>query len=464
MMNIFRKISSTPKNWKLFVVFWLFTIITIVLVYFGYYRIGKSLAYGVIGFPAVESFIGIESEDEIQVPTSEPDFSAPVIMPEGVLEVWDGTGRITVLVMGMDYRDWSSGIGPSRTDTMMLLTMDPLNNTAGMFSIPRDLWVSIPGFDNNRINTAYFLGEVYKMPGGGPAMAIKTVEQLLGVRINYYALVNFGAFVRLVEELDGVKIDVPARLRIDPIVGKPVILEPGRQTLGGELALAYARARNSAGGDLDRAIRQQQVIFGIRDRLLKPDSLTNLISKAPALYAEISNGVKTNLTLDEVIKFALMAQKIPTENIQRGAISQKEVISAMTPDGRSVLLPLTEKIRQLRDKVFLVSTGTLGPLTPGTQQEKMLAEGARIALSNGTGIEGTASGTKAILVSKGVNVVEISEWEFLNKSRIIDYTGNPHTVKFLSETFDIPPGSFELDFNQNSSVDIRIILGANWEN
>ena len=75
-------------------------------------------------------------------------------------EPWDGASRVTLLVMGLDYRDWLAGEGPPRTDSMILLTLDPLNRTAGMLSIPRDLWVTIPGgFDNNRINTAYSLGE-----------------------------------------------------------------------------------------------------------------------------------------------------------------------------------------------------------------------------------------------------------------------------------------------------------------
>ena len=92
------------------------------------------------------------------------------------MEIWDGTSRVTVLSWVWITVIGPAGSGPSRTDTMMLLTLDPLNNTAGMLSIPRDLWVSIPGFDNDRINVAYFLGEAYKLPGGGPAMAVRTVE------------------------------------------------------------------------------------------------------------------------------------------------------------------------------------------------------------------------------------------------------------------------------------------------
>ena len=107
---------------------------------------------------------------------------------------WDGADRVSLLVMGLDYRDWVAGEGPPRTDTMILLTIDPISRTAGMISIPRDLWVNIPGYEYGRINTAYQLGEAFNHPGGGPALATETVEALLGVPIDYYAQVDFGAF------------------------------------------------------------------------------------------------------------------------------------------------------------------------------------------------------------------------------------------------------------------------------
>jgi len=474
-MEIRRRLNSKPKTWLSLITFWAGLVICLLLVLSGYYRVGRILAYGVIDVPPMGGFIGRVSnvDDERSVdnrevlPTDlvfEPQFSEPVFIPEGVLETWDGTGRVTILVMGMDYRDWVGGSRASRTDTMMLLTMDPLNKTAGMLSIPRDLWVSIPGFDNNRINTAYFFGEAYDLPGGGPAMAVRAVEQLLGIRINYYAVVDFSAFVRFIKELGGVKINVPARIRIDPIVGNPKILEPGIQTLGGELALAYARARNTAGGDLDRAVRQQQVIMGIRDRLLNPESLTTLIERAPALYQELRNGINTNLQLDEVIKLALLAQKIPGERIKQGAVSHSEVIMARTPAGASVLLPLTEKIRQLRDSVFLMSTGTLGPLTPGSQQEKMIMEGASISIINGSSNGDLGNLTEILLREKGVNVINSGNGNYQNTTSIIDFTGNPHTVKYLFEFLGINQGFSELRYDPNSPVDVQVILGNDWSN
>ena len=193
---------------------------------------------------------------------------------------------------------------------MILVTLDPLNKTAGMLSIPRDLWVEIPGFKHGKINTAYYLGDAYKLPGGGPGLAVKTVEQFLGVPINYYAQVDFGAFVRFVDELGGVKINVPEPITVDLLGSGSATkknLKPGVQVLPGEWALAYARNRYTKGGDFDRSRRQQQVILGIRNRILDFNMLPTLISKAPQLYQELASGVHTNLSLEQVNRLAVIS-------------------------------------------------------------------------------------------------------------------------------------------------------------
>jgi len=461
-MNLSQFPKSPPKNWTALIGFLANVMVAAIIIFLGFYFVANRLARGDVNLPLLGNFNPLNEQGEAALYAADEGFSLSEGSPAVSLTPWDGTGRVTVLVMGLDFRDWEAGSGPSRTDTMMLLTMDPLNNNAGLLSVPRDLWVSIPGFNNGRINTAYFMGEAYNLPGRGPGMAVKTVESVLGVTINYYAQVDFGAFIRFVDELGGVKVDVPKRIKIDPIVGDPVFLKPGRQTLFGELALAYARARYTAGGDFDRAIRQQQVILGIRERLLKPESLSELISKAPTLYAEIAGGVDTNMTLDEVIKLAVLAQRVPEENIQRAAVSAAEVSFATTPDGQAVLIPRPEKIRQLRDKIFLVSTGTLGPLTPGDPQERMALEGARISLLNGSLVDGLAGRTQTLLESNGANIVEVSNSDARNQTRIVDYTGNPHTVKFLAELFGLTPGNYEIQYDPSSPVDVVITLGIDW--
>jgi anionic cell wall polymer biosynthesis LytR-Cps2A-Psr (LCP) family protein len=115
----------------------------------------------------------------------------------------DFSSRINVLVMGLDYRDWMADEGPSRTDTMILVTIDPVAKTAGMLSIPRDLWVNVPGYGQNKINTAYFLGEANRLPEGGPGLATQTVEEFLGIDVHYWAQIDFTAFIQFVDYIGG---------------------------------------------------------------------------------------------------------------------------------------------------------------------------------------------------------------------------------------------------------------------
>ena len=381
---------------------------------------------------------------------------------------WDGASRVTLLVMGLDYRDWQAGEGPPRTDTMILLTLDPLNNTAGMLSIPRDLWVNIPGgFNNGRINTAYQLGEAYKLPGGGPALAAKTVEELLGVPIDYYAQVDFNAFVKFVDEIGGVKIDVPDKITIDPLGDNNIKnIKPGVQTMNGELALAYARARKTEGGDFDRAKRQQQVIMAIRNQILRPKMLPLLVSKAGVLYNELSSGIHTNLTLDQVIRLAWMATKIPQDQIKQGIIAPPDQVSLYkTQDGQEVLKPITEKIRLLRDEIFTAS-GPTSPLATAMPIADLLKqENARVRVLNGTYTAGLAATTSDYLKSQGINVTETGNAsQVVANSEITFYTGKPYTIKFLVDLLKL--GEFRLHHQNDpaSPVDLTITLGNDWAN
>lgn len=407
-------------------------------------------------------------------PTSTPDESGviqdvetPLQAPSGPQpEPWDGASRVNVLVMGLDYRDWQSGEGAPRTDTMILLTVDPLARTAGILSIPRDMWVNIPGgFDYGRINTAYSLGEAYKYPdGGGPGLAMATVEELLGVPIDYYAQIDFGAFVRFIDEIEGIKIDVKEKMKVDPLGDDNVkTLRPGVQTLDGELALAYARTRKTEGGDFDRAQRQQEVILAIRDRILSKDILPTLITKAPVLYQELSAGVNTNLTLEQAIKLAWTAQQIPEENIKRGVIGPPDqVLLVKSPQGDDVLKPIADKIRELRDNIFF-EQGPASPVIEMQPADVLQAEGAKLRVLNGTATAGLAARTSDYLTSLGYNVVETGNAEQLyTNTNLFDYTGKPYTLKYLSELMNVNSNQIYGRYDPTSPVDVVVILGNDW--
>jgi LCP family protein required for cell wall assembly len=375
---------------------------------------------------------------------------------------WDGAGRVTILLVGLDYRDWDAGEKYSRSDTMILLTLDPLTKTAGVLSIPRDMWVAIPGFEHAKINTAYYLGDAYKLPGGGPGLAIQTVEEFLGIPINYYAQIDFQAFENFIDEIGGVRVDVPAKITIDKLGDGPKTikkLRAGEHILSGPWALAYARARYTEGGDFDRAQRQQQVLMGIREKVFSADMLPTLIKKAPEIYQELSSGIRSNLSLDDAIRLALLAQQVTDDKIQRGVIGKEYVLFGFSPDNLSILIPLTDKIQMLVDQVF--NTGSSqGPVTAGDPQAQMQAETATLSILNGSSLPGFAEQTANFLRGQGVNVAQVSETtDPTFSTTVIDHTGNPYLLKYLLETLQINPNKIYSKFDPNSPVGVEIILG-----
>ncbi|HPS33254.1 MAG TPA: LCP family protein [Anaerolineaceae bacterium] len=376
-------------------------------------------------------------------------------------EAWDGKSRVNVLIMGLDSRDLEETA--PRTDSMILFTMDPVNLTAGMISIPRDLWVKIHGADYGKINTAYSIGEAYKLPGGGPALAAKTVEDLLGVPIQYYAQLDFEAFIKFVDHIDGVKINVPERIQLDVVGTKlSMWLDPGVVTLPGQWALAYVRARGTAGGDFDRAQRQQQVILAIRDRVLDFNMMPTLISKSGEIYADLSTGIRTNLAPDEVIKLGIKVLDIPRESIQQAVIDGKYVNFGRSPDGLEILRPIPDKIRELRDEIFygVESSGT------GSAQDvqaRLQDEQARVSILNSSSSAGLAEKTGEYLKGQGLNIVGQSDSGYQVYTRVTLYGSKPYTLKYLVDFLKISsPGSIIYAYDPNATVDIVVELGDDW--
>jgi LCP family protein required for cell wall assembly len=393
--------------------------------------------------------------------------SSPVMQPLENIQSkpWDGKGRVNILFMGLDLRDWQGGDVP-RTDTMILFTIDPNARTAGMLSIPRDLWVEIPGNGSNKINTAYHYGEAYHLPGGGPALAMQTVTNFLGVPVNEYVQLDFNTFVKIIDILGGVTVTPNEDMKLERI-GQTEYeehLKAGVQvTLDGALVLSYARDRSTSGGDFDRAQRQQEVIMSIRDRLLRFDMMPQLIMKAPALYQNLSSGIHTDLSLPQLIQLAQIAIQIRPENITRAAIGSEQITNSWSWDGQDILLPIPEEIRVIRDQVF-TTAGSPSPLAQATDPAgSMTTEEARVVVQNGTGVEGLAGKTAEYLKGQGVNVIqEGNAGQGYDRSAIYLYNAKPHTLQFLSGLFGVDSNRVWNSFDPNAEADIVIIVGNDW--
>jgi polyisoprenyl-teichoic acid--peptidoglycan teichoic acid transferase len=380
------------------------------------------------------------------------------------LPVWTGTDPITVLILGIDQREqededfW-------RSDTMMLATLDPVTKRAGVLSIPRDLWVPIPGHNENRINTAHFLGDAYKYPGGGAALAMETVKYNLGIdQIDYYIVVNFQAFVDMVDLIGGIEIYVEKTIDDPKYPGPnydydPLYIEAGWHHFYGEMALKYARVRRTSGGDFDRARRQQQVIKAILKQVINAKMLPQLAARAPEIWQVVESSVRLspNLRIDEVIALSNLATQVDLDQgLRFRVIDETCTLDAVTPDNAQVLVPLRGKIRDVRDEIFWLKP-ELDQL-PTFEEEQ-----ATIAVLNGSGEAGLAYATSQYLAANGIAVSEYSNADRqYETSLVILNRDKPVTAQQLLSVLRLPESAVVRGENPTASHDIVVILGADY--
>jgi LCP family protein required for cell wall assembly len=386
--------------------------------------------------------------------------------PGKPLPRWEGTERINVLLMGIDQREHEQG--PWRTDTMLVLTIDPVTMSGGMLSIPRDLWVPIPGYKEGRINTAHYLGEIYKYPGGGPALAVKTAQYNLGVPIHYYARFNFTAFEALVDLIGGIDVYVAEEIN-DPTYPDeaygydPLYIDAGWHHFNGEMALKYARTRHTLGGDFDRAKRQQQVMMSIFEQVTRLDLLPQLAARAPEMWRTLEGAVETDLTLEQIVALAKLASEIPPEKIRYGVIDEHYTQFWTTPDNQEVLIPVRDRMRELRDYIF--TTEMPLPEEANDPAARLANEAAVIKVMNGTTTEGLAGTTTEYLKQQGFQVAEPdnADRSDYTDSLVIVYTGKTYTAEYLINFLKLPPTAVIHGNNPDSEYDIALILGADYQ-
>ncbi|MGB7538246.1 MAG: LCP family protein, partial [Anaerolineales bacterium] len=291
--------------------------------------------------------------------------------------------------------------------------------------------------------------------------------------IDYYAVVDFNSFTTVVDKIGGIDVYIPFdNMIIDPVGPEDVKeLHFGMNHLTGSEALAFARARSTEGGDFDRAARTQQVILAIRDKILSLNMVKTLLLEAPALYEQISSGIKTNLTLEQILQLAYTVKDIQRQDIHQGVINEDYLLSIDTFNEEAVLVPDLAKVRELRNQLF-TSGGVLGYATPPADLgELALRENAKIEIVNGSGKDGMAGSTKDFLVRNGFSEANITTKSatadeiFSNPQYtvITDYTGRPYTVGLLLELMGFGTANFRTNIRLDSPVDVQIFLKADWE-
>ncbi len=257
--------------------------------------------------------------------------------------------RTNILLLGVDRRPGETYV--SRTDTMILATLNVSEGKIGLLSIPRDLWVTLPNGQEGRINTAHFFGEA-GLEGTGPAAAVQTVRDTFGVDVHRFVRIDFNGFVRIVNAVGGLELDIP-----NPIVDdayptedfgyQTVEFAAGRQWLSGERALQYARIRHGS-SDFQRAERQAAVIRAFAVRLTQPGAWLRL----PALLAALQESVATDITLSDLIRITPFVLRVGAGGLDQRVIDATMTQPFQTASGASVLSPVWEQINPVLLEMF----------------------------------------------------------------------------------------------------------------
>lgn len=366
--------------------------------------------------------------------------------PAGALPDWQGRERVNILLLGIDYRSGDEGL--PRTDTMIVVTVDPVSKSAAMLSLPRDLWVYIPSHGMNRINSAYEQGEVQRR-GNGPQIAARTVSDFLGVPIHHYVIVGFAGFEKLVNLVGGVTVDIERPIKDDQYPDEDYAIRriyqhPGLQRLDGEAALWYVRTRHSD-SDFFRARRQQRFLISVRNQAFQ----LNLLPKAPALLVAAAEAFKTDLPPNELLALAKLAREIDAGRVQARVIDETFTTQWFTPAGADVQVPRKEAVQRLVRSLF--------------GDGRLAAEGARIEVQNGTPQMGLAKQASDWLEQLGLNVVRTTNAPSpVNETVIIDHAGKEQTRRFLLQQLRLDPSRVRLESPPSDDVDVRIILGRDF--
>ncbi len=246
---------------------------------------------------------------------------------------WIWRNGTTLLLLGAD----SKAGEPARSDTILLMHFDPQTHTINQLSIPRDTRVEIPGRGFDKVNAAMFWG--------GPALAVKTVEQFTGVPINHVMVVNFQGFPRLVNAVGGVDMMVPQTVTtVAGSSGRTVVFKKGMRHFDGKDAMLYVRIRKAyADGDFTRAARQQAFVQALQKKIARPSNITRL----PEIGKRFMSGVATDLTTNQLLELGYLKWR---------SSGGKKLVMVGTPGlegGVSYVFPPDEAAREKLIRRFL---------------------------------------------------------------------------------------------------------------
>jgi LCP family protein required for cell wall assembly len=360
--------------------------------------------------------------------------------------------------MGLDS---THNLRGQNTDVIIVGVVNKDTKQVSLLSIPRDLWVYIPTYGWNRINTAHKFGYRTEYPGGGPGLLAETLRINFGIPIDHWVRIDYQGFARVVDALGGVDMVVacPVNLRYMAPTSEgeeEMILEPGVYHMDGETALRYVRTRRD-GTDYDRARRQHQFLKAVWDQFRGPD----LLGKLPGLLSALSNSYQTDLNLGDILALAPVALELSPQRIRSRYIGPNHVLNWVNSDAWKVLLPRVDRIQQLVASLYA---------PPTARDDQVAGEGARIQVQNGTYRQQLAQIAADHLHWYGLNIVEtgLADRPDYKQTQIIVYNDKPLALEVLVQLLEVGPEkiNYQLDPNRPADAvpaDLVVILGEDYD-
>ena len=388
------------------------------------------------------------------------------------------TTPFNILLIGVDKRPNEDD--GARTDTMIVVHVDPVQKWASMLSIPRDSVVQIPRVGQAKINTAYTFG--FKNPedlygkgtspdAAGGALAAETVEQFLGVRVDYVAQVDFRGFEQLVNVIGGVTIDVPrplldAEYPTDNYGVERIYIPAGLQVLDGRMALVYARSRHNS-SDFDRSQRQQQVLRALLTQV-KGRGLLENAALLPQWADVIANNARTTLPVRDLgvlNGLATLARELDSSRIKQTSINP-DTVRVDAENGSDIYWNRAD-VKALVAQWLASPQGT--PAVAGTGGVTGMPQTATVQVLNATGTSGLAEQVSAQLQSQGFSMIPPAEWgRVYQHTVVIDYSDKAAARQQIAKSLNVAANYVQATPGpdapaQDGSADIIVILGQDYK-
>ncbi len=374
----------------------------------------------------------------------------------------EGDGRVNILILGIGGPGHD---GPDLTDTIMIASIDPINNQASLLSIPRDLWVKIPNNGSQKINAAFAYGkqqskskDSHVNTQAGLSLIEQTLKPIIGIPIHYRAVVDFAAFKQAIDAVGGVTFDVPEQL-YDPTIAwenhnQSIIAKKGIQTFNGERALLYARSRETS-TDFARGERQRQLLVALKDKVLSAGTYSNP-KKVLQLLDSFGDNVYTDFTTGDLNRFYQVASQLPSSSIfSLDLVTEPHsLIANSSINGLSTLQP----------KLGLYDYSDIqGYIRNALKDGFIQQENAKIAIFNGTETIGLATLKSKELKSYGYNIVSVADAPKSDfaKSMLINVKGQKvYTINYLEKRLGVKASSSLPAGFVAGGADFVIILGG----